>query len=195
MGAVIGMDGQRADRKEIFDIGLAGPIAGLIVALPILWVGVSRLHFEGEPHGAYLYDNPLVVHWLIAHLHPDHAGAQELKTSQVNPFYLAGWVGLLVTGLNMLPVSQLDGGHVIYTLFGKRAHWIARTFVLVAVVYVVVAKAYIWLLMVVLVVLIGTDHPPTANDGVPLGWIRTILGFVSLLIPVLCFPLRGLMPA
>jgi membrane-associated protease RseP (regulator of RpoE activity) len=195
MGAVIGMDGQRANRKEIFDIGLAGPIAGLVVALPILWVGVSRLHLEGPGHGAYAYDSPLLVRWMIAHLHPARTGVRFLSTSQVNPYFMAGWVGLLITGLNMLPVSQLDGGHVVYTLFGKRAHWIARMFVLAAVAYVVLAKAYIWLLMVVLVVLIGTDHPPTANDHVRLGWLRTILGLASLLIPVFCFPLRGLVPA
>jgi membrane-associated protease RseP (regulator of RpoE activity) len=103
-------------------------------------------------------------------------------------------VGLLITGLNMLPVSQLDGGHVIYALFGRRAHWIARGFVLLAITYIVLGDALIWAPMLILVVLIGTDHPPTSDDSVRLGWFRYTLGCASLLIPILCFPPRGIVP-
>jgi membrane-associated protease RseP (regulator of RpoE activity) len=107
--------------------------------------------------------------------------------SQLNPYFMAGWVGFLITGLNMLPVSQLDGGHVIYTLFGKRAHWIARGFMLLAIGFIIYNQAWMWSLMVVLVLLIGTDHPPTRDDTVRLGWFRTVLGCLSLSIPLLCF--------
>ena len=73
-------------------------------------------------------------------------------------------VGLLITGLNMLPVSQLDGGHVVYGLFGRRAHWIARAFILLAIVCVVFDEnAMVWSPMVILVILLGVDHPPTAE--------------------------------
>jgi len=194
MGAVIGMEGFRANRRQIFDIGLAGPIAGLIIAAPILWLGVARLDLSEPGRGNYRYDCPLVARWMIARQHPDHAEVTGLQVSQMNPYFVAGWVGLLITGLNMLPVSQLDGGHVTYTLFGKKAHWIARLFVAGAVFYMLFSRTLMWGLMLLLVLVIGTDHPPTANDRVPLGWPRAVLGFVSLSIPILCFPPRGLWP-
>jgi Zn-dependent protease len=189
MGAVIGMEGMRANRKEMFDIGLAGPLAGLIVAVPVLLIGIGQLDLTTPEHGPFKLDTPLSVRLILeASPPPGYKSGDEVWYSQLNPFYMAGWVGLLITGLNMLPVSQLDGGHVIYTLFGKRSHWIARGFMIAAVAYIIWAKAYAWLLMVVLVLLIGTDHPPTRDDTVPLGWFRTVLGLVSLLIPLLCFP-------
>ncbi len=203
MGAVIGLDGQRANRREIFDIGLAGPIAGLVLAVPILWVGTAQLDLKPGPgnsdpwraaYGEYLYDCPLVVRWMIAYQHPEQPNVRFLRTSQVNAYFMAGWVGCLITGLNMLPVSQLDGGHVTYTLFGKLAHWIALLLIIGAVAYIVIARAFVWSLMVVLVLFIGWRHPPTADDRVPLGWPRILLGYASLLIPIVCFPPKGLMP-
>ena len=125
MGAVIGMDGRIANRKEIFDIGIAGPLAGLVAAIPILWVGIQQLDLSGAVYGMERYDCPLLIEWMIRWLRPDQGLVTEIRTSQLNAYFMAGWVGLLITGLNMLPVSQLDGGHVIYALFGRRAHLIA----------------------------------------------------------------------
>jgi membrane-associated protease RseP (regulator of RpoE activity) len=115
-----------------------------------------------------------------------------IGVNQLNPYFMAGWVGLLVTGLNMMPVSQLDGGHVIYALFGRGAHWLARMFMLGVFIYMgVMLFLYkappTWLLMAILVLLMGTDHPPTRDDSVPLGRFRIALGVLSLLIPVFCF--------
>ena len=81
----------------------------------------------------------------------------------------------------------------MYTLFGRSSRWIARAFVLVAVLYMAWSRILIWALMLILVLLIGIDHPRTADDSVKLGWLRTLMGLTSLLIPVLCFPPRGLM--
>jgi membrane-associated protease RseP (regulator of RpoE activity) len=99
---------------------------------------------------------------------------------------------MLITGLNMMPVSQLDGGHVTYALFGRGAHWIARMFLFLAVVAMVYTHTYMWMAMVFVVFLIGPDHPPTADDEAPLGPARWLLGFASLAIPILCFPPLGL---
>lgn len=196
MGAVIAMKGQQANRREIFDIGIAGPLAGLVLAIPITWFGVAQM----EPDmpivggGSYRYDIPLLVRWMYAALHPDAPMLTEVQPGQVNAMFMAGWVGLLITGLNMMPISQLDGGHVTYTLFGQYSRWIARVFIASAVAYMVFTDTYIWTVMLILVFLIGIYHPPTSNDRVPLGWGRAVLGLLSLLIPVLCFPPRGLMP-
>lgn len=202
MGAVIGMDGLKANRKELFDIGLAGPVAGLIIAFPILCVGISHLDLNQSPLGSEIaLDMPLLVNVLMSWFQPEGYTPGEhiwsghsVATSQLNPYFMAGWVGLLITGLNMLPISQLDGGHVIYTLFGKYAHWIARVFLFVAILFIVFFEAQIWFLMVLIVILIGTDHPPTSDDSVRLGPIRTIIGYASLLIPILCFPPYGIRP-
>jgi membrane-associated protease RseP (regulator of RpoE activity) len=188
MGAVIGMDGLRANRREMFDIGLAGPLAGLLVAVPIMCIGILRLDLTQMAYGPFAVDLPLFVRIALQVIQPPgYEPGKLIWFSQLNPYFMAGWVGFLITGLNMLPVSQLDGGHVIYTLFGKRAHWVARAFVLLAVGFVVVSQQWNWMLMIVLVLFIGTDHPPTKNDRVPLGRVRIVIGCLSILIPIFCF--------
>jgi membrane-associated protease RseP (regulator of RpoE activity) len=196
MGAVISMDGMRANRKQIFDIGIAGPLAGLAVAAPILYIGVKQLDLSvsAVPHDIQLY-NPVIVRWMIEWMHPQWANqASWVSISQLNPYFMAGWVGMLITGLNMLPVSQLDGGHTIYALFGRESYKLVRAFVIVAIVYVVLNldQAAIWTPMLILVILLGIHHPPTADDSVELDDFRWILGVASMAIPVLCFPLQAL---
>lgn len=193
LGAVISMDGMKANRKELFDLGIAGPLAGLVVAIPILCLGIHRLEFSPTP-GGMTFHNPMIVEWLIAYLRPDLAVQRPELTvsiSELNPYFMAGWVGLLITGLNMLPISQLDGGHVVYTLFGRKAHLVARGFLVFAILFILIYEIYLWTIMLVLVILIGTDHPPTSDDSVPLGGFRRWLGLSSLLIPILCFPALG----
>jgi len=196
MGAVISMDGMRANRKQIFDIGIAGPLAGLAVAFPILYLGIKQLDLSiaAGTHDIQLY-NPVIVRWMIEWVHPEWTDrAQWVAVSQLNPFFMAGWVGMLITGLNMLPVSQLDGGHTIYALFGREAYKVSRAFVIIAIVYVVLnlEQTAVWTPMLILVILTGIAHPPTADDTVELDDFRWILGVASMSIPVLCFPLLAL---
>ena len=200
MGAVIGMNPNRANRREVFDIGIAGPLAGLVLTIPLLLHGLSVAEPTPERPEARGYGDPLLVKLLIPLLHDldevrknyaeknnDPSALKKSFTFVVNPIYMAAWVGMLVTGLNMLPVSQLDGGHVSYTLFGPYARWVARGFMLAAMLFIVWTESYNWTLMLILVLLMGTDHPPTADDRVKLGPLRYGLGLVSLLIPVFCF--------
>lgn len=186
MGAVISMHGSRANRRQLFDIGLSGPLAGLAVAIPITIVGVLIAGYvivtPGTPSD---FADPLIFRALMKILRPDLPPNSELF---MNPLLMAGWVGMLITGLNMLPVSQLDGGHVIYALFGPAGRWIARLFLLSAGAYIVISGNFMWTLMFVLVTLIGCDHPPTADDHVKLGPFRWCLGLLSsVAIPILCF--------
>jgi Zn-dependent protease len=199
MGAVIGMEGMRANRRELFDIGVSGPIAGLIVAIPLTWIGVQTANIEPIPslavahaNGTNLvqFDKPWILAEMEAYLHPAIPEGMQLE---LNALTLAGWVGMFITGLNMMPVSQLDGGHVIYSLFGRRlAHLIAKLFVIVAISYIVIADATIWIMMLTLVILIGVQHPPTADDTAELSLPQKIVGYASLAIPFLCFPPRGI---
>ena len=196
MGAVIGMDGSRADRRQIFDIGIAGPLAGLAVAFPVLWQGIKALNLSraAEP-GEIEFYLPLVAQWMLKWAHPNESWANEhwVGLTELNPYFMAGWVGMLITGLNMLPISQLDGGHTIYALFLDKAHTFARLFISFAIFYVVINldEAILWTPMLLLVIFLGIHHPKTRDDSVPLGPVRWAIGMASLLIPVLCFPLLG----
>lgn len=191
MGAVIGMQGSQADRRQLFDIGISGPLAGLVVAVPLAWYGIRIAEVDPSPpvDGLELLD-PLLFQWLIEHLRP------ELGPNPVfrwNPYYMAAWVGMLITGLNMMPVSQLDGGHVAYSLFGSWAHRLARLVIVGAMVGVGLSGEYGWSVMIALVLYLGVDHPPTLDDRVPLGIVRSAIGYASLAIPILCLapiPLR-----
>jgi membrane-associated protease RseP (regulator of RpoE activity) len=187
MGAVIGMEGSRADRRQLFDIGISGPLAGLVLAVPVLALGIHQASVVQV--GANLLDqqfaDPLIYRLLVEWLRPELGPGLALNKS--HPLLMAGWVGMLVTGLNMLPISQLDGGHVIYGLFGARSRVLARTLLVAAIVQIVVSEQYNWSVMLILVILLGVDHPPTRDDRVRLGPLRTLLGLASLAIPVLCF--------
>jgi membrane-associated protease RseP (regulator of RpoE activity) len=186
MGAVMGMQGSRADRRQLFDIGITGPLAGLALAIPIAAFGISSADVVAPiPHAeALVLQDPLVFKPFIHWLHPTIPPGHDLE---LNPLLLAGWVGMLITGLNMMPISQLDGGHVAYALLGRRAHLLARLVLLSAVVFVLMSGQYGWSVMLALVVYIGPNHPPTADDDAPLGWGRRLVGLASLAIPILCF--------
>jgi membrane-associated protease RseP (regulator of RpoE activity) len=180
LGAVIGMEGSRANRRQLFDIAIAGPIAGLVVALPVLAAGM----LVGTPAVESPFATPPVARWMLGLLRPDIAAGTSIEP---NALFMAGWVGLLVTGLNMIPVSQLDGGHVSHAIFGARSNWIARAILLAAIAAIILLGRYNWIAMVVIVALMGTDHPPIRDDGRPLGRARTLLGLFSLLIPIVTF--------
>lgn len=186
MGAVIGMPGTHADRKQMFDIAISGPWAGLIVALPICWVGILNAPVFPAPPGTpgvWHFADPLLFKFLIALLRPDVPAGHELT---MTPLLRAGWVGMLITGLNMMPVSQLDGGHVAYALFRHRAHLLARGILIAAIASIILFNLYWFILIVLLVTLIGTDHPPTRNDEMPLSRFRMALGLASLALPIIC---------
>jgi membrane-associated protease RseP (regulator of RpoE activity) len=180
LGAVIGMEGSRANRRQLFDIAIAGPIAGLAVALPVMAAGM----LAGSAVTESPFATPPVARWMLGLLRPDIARNASIEP---NALFMAGWVGLLVTGLNMIPVSQLDGGHVSYALFGRRGNWIARAILLLSIAAIVLLGRYTWIAMVVIVALMGTDHPPIREDGRPLGPMRTVLGLFALLIPIVTF--------
>ncbi len=189
LGAVIAMQGNAADRKQIFDIGIAGPLAGLVAAVPIAYFGTAQLDLTGQPYGGFGLRLPILMDWFAqAAQVPGYEAGDVVWLSQLNPLFVAGWVGMLITGLNMMPIGQLDGGHITYTLFGKLAHLIAQLTIVFAIAYMVYQQNYMLILMVALLLLMGPKHPPTRDDSVPLGAIRYGLGLVSLAIPVLCFP-------
>ncbi len=190
MGAVIMMQSGTADRKQIFDIGLAGPLAGLVVACPILVYGIlNSTPIEYAPSQSLMMGQPLLIQWLAGWLVPaDASKFVQIGNAEVSPFLMAGWVGLLVTGLNMMPLGQLDGGHVTFGLLGRNSYWVAIVALLASIGYMLYSQILIFSLMLVLVLLMGLRHPPSSNDAIPLGLPRQIIGWLSLTLPVLCIP-------
>ena len=180
LGAVIGMEGSRADRRELFDIAVAGPLAGLVVAVPLLALGL----FSGTADGSNPFALAPFAVWLQSLVRPDLAPG---TTVAPNALFMAGWMGLLVTGLNMIPVSQLDGGHICYAVFGRRGNWVARATLIAAILGVVISGRLNWVALVVIVTFLGVDHPPIREERVPLGPFRTALGLAMFAIPVLTF--------
>jgi membrane-associated protease RseP (regulator of RpoE activity) len=192
-GAFIRMKSAVPSRRALFDIGLAGPLAGFILIVPIAFIGVMTLHhvplLAGEGVGgeaALVFNDPLLFR-LIA-----RAFKIDLDNSVANSFYLAAWVGALVTALNLMPVGQLDGGHGTFAAFGHNAHWwIGRVaFVSMAALAVL---GWVWhgspagfVYTVLLLVMLRVRHP-RPEQMEPLGLARTLVGIVTLIVFGLCF--------
>lgn len=177
MGAVIVQGAGVADRRSLFDIAITGPLAGLVVAIPVTFYGISISEHLEIGEGAMVFSNPLLLEWMYAVVHEPLPPRHDML---LNPYLFAGWVGIFITGLNLIPIGQLDGGHILYTLIGRRTHVVSYAVLGTAIAYMIVSSNYSFVLMIVLLLLMGPRHPPTANDRVPLGWFRIIIGWLSL---------------
>ena len=190
LGAVIGMEARVGDRKAVFDIGISGPLAGLVPTLIFTAIGLAHSSFK--PLAAISPDDhfvgvPIVFEWIQRLVKgPIPAGF----TLDFGPLAYAGWVGLLITSLNLMPVGQLDGGHILYALLRRKAHKVAWLFLVSAIAAMVIFRVPEWTLMVILLLFIGVRHPPTADDDVPLGIVRIILGWLTLAFVVVGFTPR-----
>ncbi len=185
MGAVIGMRGHMGNRKALFDIGISGPLAGLGPALLCCVVGLSMSRMIAVPNGGRgELGEPLLFQWLCNLMFGPRGPGQDIW---LHPLAYAGWVGIFITALNLIPIGQLDGGHVLYALLRRKAHRVAQLLLLGALVAVVVTGNWGWSLMLMLLLYMGPNHPPTANDDMPLGTGRVILGWLTLLFIIIGF--------
>lgn len=186
MGAVIVQGGHVADRKQMYDIAISGPLAGLIIALPAMYFGVVNSQIMEMPAGdnVIAFGNPLIVEWAVELIHRPLKAGEDI---QLTPLLFAGWVGIFITALNLIPIGQLDGGHILYTLIGKKAHNVAIALLLGAILYMIFTSSPAYMLMIILLFLMGPRHPPTRDDTVPLGTFRIILGWATLAFIVIGF--------
>lgn len=190
LGAFIKIISPMPSRKAVFDIGVAGPIAGFIAIVPVALIGFLTLKIDAvqttNELGIYFSD-PLFFKILGMIF-----GANLSLTIMPNPFYFAAWVGLLVTALNLFPSGQLDGGHALFAVFGEKVHrWSGR------IAFVVMATLAIsgwflynspsgFLFAIILGVMLRLGHPEP-YDLSPLDFKRKIVAALTLLIFVLCF--------
>ena len=187
LGAVIVMKSRIPNRRALLDIGVAGPIAGFVVALVAITVGMWQSQVISVPEswirpGSYIFGESLLMlgmKYLMFGPLPDDA------ILIMSPLARAGWVGLFVTALNLLPIGQLDGGHIAYTLF--RRHYYLITIIATAILIALVYVSIVWLLFAVLALLYGRKHPPPIDDITPLDARRRRIGYLCIAILVLCF--------
>lgn len=186
MGAVIVQAGGIANRRALFDIAVWGPIAGIIIALPVAWYGVDQSVVRVfEPDAASIrFGDPLI---LKAMVYLKHGPLAENQDVVLNPLLFAGWVGIFLTGLNLMPIGQLDGGHVVYTLIGKRAHTVAMVVWCGWIAYMALAQYWGFVVFVILLGMMGLKHPPTSNDHMPLGIGRIVTGWLTMALLAVCF--------
>jgi len=187
-GAFIKIRSPIPTRRALFDIGLAGPLAGFIVLVPIALVGVLNIGPALAVTGhEIIFNDPLLLRLLGRLL-----GVRLEPYSPTNPYYMAAWIGLLVTSLNLMPVGQLDGGHGTFALFGLRAHkWIGRlAFVTMGALAIL---GWFWhgspsgfLYTILLAVMLWVRHPqPQVME--PLGIKRVVIAILTLIVFALSF--------
>jgi membrane-associated protease RseP (regulator of RpoE activity) len=185
-GAVIRIKEPIRDKRQLLDIGAAGPLAGFATALPFLFYGVTRarpIPAVTAAEGTMLFDYPLIVRlaqqWT-------GAGAYTSAAVHEHPTFMAAWFGLLVTALNLLPVGQLDGGHVLRAATGRKQPIVSGIAVLLALA--TAFRGPTWAVFaVVAAVFIGIRHPPVENDDEPLDFGRTLVALLCLAVFLLCF--------
>lgn len=188
MGAFIRIKSAIYSKRQLFDIGIAGPIAGFVFLLPALSVGLAFSKIvPGINHPAsdtaLNFGVPAVLWILERVIYPGVLPAD----IYLNPVARAAWVGIFATALNLLPVGQLDGGHILYALSGEKHRWISRAFIAL----LVPAGLFFWqgwLLWAVLLFLFARRHP-AIYDLANLGPARYRLGLLALLMFLLCFML------
>lgn len=186
-GAFIKMKLPIPSKRALFDIGLAGPLAGFVMLLPFALLGVTSLQPAPPSTGSVIiFNDPLLIR-IIGRI----AGVS-LADAQPNPFYMAAWIGLLVTSLNLMPVGQLDGGHGTFAVFGARTHKLVGRIVFVVIAAISVL-GFVWygspsgfLYTVLLAVMLRVHHPEPQTME-PLGTARVVIGIVTLIIFALSF--------
>ncbi len=156
-GAVIAMHGGEADRREIFDIGLAGPLAGLVVTIPVLiWGLLHPQPFEYAPFEVMEIGQPLLFQWIAAALPASVKESRQLAPTLARTrSWMAGWVGLLVTDSNMIPLGQLDGGHVAFGLMGGKSRYLGMAVAAAAASYMIYAQVFLFAVMLFLAIMMG----------------------------------------
>ncbi len=214
MGAVIKMKTPTQTRKSLFDIGVSGPIAGWVLSMVFIIIGFSTLpsidylyeiHPEysitGIPTTGLTFGNNLI--FLIfekVYSLKGNVFIPPMNEVYHYPFLCVGWFGLLITSLNMMPVGQLDGGHISYSMFGDKSRYVGYTVFYALVVFGILGVLPIlginlnvgslnWLIWAILIFfIIKIKHPPVCTDmHIPLGTTRTILGWIAFIMFIISF--------
>jgi membrane-associated protease RseP (regulator of RpoE activity) len=188
LGAFIRIREPIPEKRMLFDIGIAGPIAGFLVAVPALFIGMAMSHvvrIPGDFVGSELGEPLLfkLASWLMWGNPPPG------YSINMHPMAFAAWFGLLATALNLFPIGQLDGGHISYAVFGRKSSNVTLAMIAIAVMLNYYSTSWlVWsVLMIAMLVIFGRHHPPVFDEHVPLDRARIVLAVVALAMFVVCF--------
>ena len=213
MGAFIKIKSQITSKKALFDIGVAGPIYGIVATLPVLFIGLKLSQVvpltEFEDGASIKLGSSLIFTFFVKII---FGNIQEGYDLLLHPVAFAGWIGLFVTALNLIPSGQLDGGHLIYSLYNKKSHSVVSHLSIILLMFfglgtkpfvellnsVDINTSFVpgymiyegwlgWLIWAFLLTLLGTRHPPTIYEESDLGINRKIIAVLTLLLFIGCF--------
>jgi Zn-dependent protease len=194
-GAFISLRDPIPNRKTLLEIGIAGPIAGLLVAIPIGIAGLMLTNAEARPVPETIGEGslalvmfPMIYNWLgsLVPIQGDYL---------LHPMAFAAWVGFLVTALNLLPAGQLDGGHISRALLGNKAKY--ASWVTIAALLALSMFYFSWIIFAILILFLGAKHPPPLNDITKLKFKHKALGVLAFVILIIAFvpvPMVTVMP-
>ena len=185
-GAFIKIKSPIYRKDALLQIGAAGPIAGFIIAVPALIFGLflSDIVEKSDIQGALILGDSILMKNLTWVTHPDLMESQDIM---LHPIAFAGWIGLLVTMLNLLPIGQLDGGHVAYAMLGEKQKLIGQAaFILLVPLSFLSINWLVWGLLLLLLMR-TVKHPPIQDIHIPLSESDKRIGYICLLIFILCF--------
>ncbi len=192
MGAFIKIKSPITRKHQLFDIGAAGPLAGFVLALPAIFYGISlsKIVPALPSEGSILFGDSLLVKQAVVLFLKDIPVGYDIV---VHPIAFAGWVGILVTALNLFPIGQLDGGHILYAFLGRKsrklAPWILIAFIVMGIFFWVG-----WFVWAILITFLGFKHPPVLDEGSQMSQGRIILGIAIIIIFIISFipePIHG----
>ncbi len=195
LGAFIKIREPIPTKRMLFDIGIAGPLAGFLFAVPALFVGVAMSPVVKVPDGlaGYALGEPLLFQaaaWLTWGAVPDG------YSLNLHPMAFAAWFGLLATALNLFPIGQLDGGHISYAVLGRRSTAVTLSSIGVAIGLTFFSTSWlVWtFLLIAMTLVMGPRHPRTVDEDIPLDRTRIWLAWIALVIFILCFTANPIEP-
>ncbi|MCF6159420.1 MAG: site-2 protease family protein [wastewater metagenome] len=185
-GAVIKMKGVIPHKKALFDIGASGPLIGLLFSIPAIIIGLLLSDVRPMPSDDSFYlglGEPILFSFITKLIFGTLPQGMDIY---LHPIAFAGWAGLFVTALNLLPIGQLDGGHVMYALLGKKSDIVYRIGIFLFCVIAILLYPG-WMVFAILLLLFGFRHPAPVDEVTPLDFRRKVLGIILFIIFLLSF--------
>ena len=185
-GAFIKIKSPIYRKDALLQIGAAGPIAGFIIAVPALLVGLklSTVVEKVDINNAIMLGDSLLMNLLTWVAYPNLLDTQDIM---LHPMAFAGWIGLLVTMFNLLPIGQLDGGHVAYAMLGKKQNIIGKISFLALIPLSFISLNWLFWGVLLFFLMRSAKHPPINDINIPLSKFNKRIGYICLVIFILCF--------
>ncbi|MGZ7209019.1 MAG: site-2 protease family protein [Methanobacterium sp.] len=180
-GAVINVKSAIPNKNALFDLGVSGPIAGIIVTVPVLIIGFSLSHIAPLQPGTMTFYPPLLMQIIMSFTSPQVPPGYDLY---MHPVAFAGWVGIIITMLNLMPVAVLDGGHISRSLFNQKIHYYVS---FVGIIVTILLGWYVMaVLMAVFILFISRTHPGALDNVTKITKNRKIVAILVAVIFILC---------